>query len=98
MEGAERRTWAQSGLNARDWASQNACLIDVGYFIHDRLRPHRQVPADLGVKESGLWRSDVCCQIAAKNDQVPFAVTPKGTLTRTFVVAGGGFEPPTSGF
>ena len=46
---------AQSGLNARDWASQNACLIDVGYFIHDRLRPHRQVPADLGVKESGLW-------------------------------------------
>ena len=60
MEGAERRTWAQSGLNARDWASQNACLIDVGYFIHDRLRPHRQVPADLGVKESGLWRSVSC--------------------------------------
>jgi hypothetical protein len=40
--------------------------------------------------------SSVCCQTAAKNDQVPFAVTSKGTLTRAFVVAGG-FEPPTSG-
>jgi hypothetical protein len=35
--------------------------------------------------------------IAAKNDQVPFAITPKGTLTRAFVVAGTGFEPVTSG-
>jgi hypothetical protein len=47
--------------------------------------------------EAGSLASDVCCQTAAKNDQVPFAVTPKGTLTRAFVVAGGGFEPPTSG-
>jgi hypothetical protein len=39
----------------------------------------------------------VCCQIAAKNDQIPFVVTPKGTLTRAFVVAGTGFEPVTSG-
>jgi hypothetical protein len=35
----ERRTWAQSGPNARDWASQNACLIGGGYFIHGRFRP-----------------------------------------------------------
>jgi len=41
--------------------------------------------------------SDVCCQIAAKKDQVPFAMTSKGALTRTFVVAGTGFEPVTSG-
>ena len=41
--------------------------------------------------------SDVCCQIAAKKDQVPFAMTSKGTLTRTFVVAGTGFEPVASG-
>jgi hypothetical protein len=41
--------------------------------------------------------SDVCCQIAAKKDQVPFAMTSKGTLTRDFVVAGTGFEPVTSG-
>src|SRR5215207_8276222 len=35
----ERRTWAQSGPNARDWASQNACLIGGGYFIHGGFRP-----------------------------------------------------------
>ena len=81
-------------------------LLDRCRLLHPRSFETPQTgPADLGVKESGLWRSvvahpmrsDVCCQIAAKNDQVPFAVTPKGTLTRTFVVAGGGFEPPTSG-
>jgi hypothetical protein len=35
----ECRTWAQSGPNARDGASQNACLIGGGYFIHARFRP-----------------------------------------------------------
>jgi len=52
----------------------------------------------------GLWLlslapmcSDVCCQIAAKNDLLPLVVTSKGGLTRIFVVAGGGFERPTSG-
>jgi hypothetical protein len=44
-----------------------------------------------------VFASGVCCQIAAKNDQVPFVSTLKGTLTRAFVVAGTGFEPVTSG-
>jgi hypothetical protein len=48
----ERQTWAQSGTNARDWASQNACLIGGGYFIHGSLQTHIQIPADLGVKGS----------------------------------------------
>jgi hypothetical protein len=30
--------------------------------------------------EAGSVASDVCCQIAAKNDQVPFVTTSKGTL------------------
>jgi hypothetical protein len=30
--------------------------------------------------EAGSVASDVCCQIAAKNDQVPFVMTSKGTL------------------
>jgi hypothetical protein len=45
----------------------------------------------------GLSPSDVCCQIAAKKDQLPLVIMSKGSLTRAFVVAGGGFEPPTSG-
>jgi hypothetical protein len=40
----ERRTWAQSGTNARDWASQNACLIGGGYFIRARFRPTYRSP------------------------------------------------------
>ena len=41
---SERRTWAQSGPNVRDWASQNARLIGGGYFIHARLRPRDRSP------------------------------------------------------
>jgi hypothetical protein len=44
LKESERRTWAQSGLNARDWASQNACLIGGGYFIHARFRPTDRSP------------------------------------------------------
>jgi hypothetical protein len=40
----ERRTWAQSGPNASDGASQNACLIGGGYFIHARFRSTDRSP------------------------------------------------------
>jgi hypothetical protein len=35
---SERRTWAQSGPNARDWPSRNACLRSGGCYIHARWR------------------------------------------------------------
>ena len=50
----------QSGPNARDWASQNACLIGVGYFIHARVRPADRYPPIWGSKchdSSTLWPS-----------------------------------------
>jgi hypothetical protein len=46
----ERRTWAQSGPNARDWASQNASLIGGGYFIYARFRPIDRSPPIWGSK------------------------------------------------
>src|SRR5215207_6675064 len=62
----ERRTWAQSGLNARDWASQNACLIGGGYFIHARFRPTYRSPPiwGQGVASSNLASptSETPCQ------------------------------------
>jgi hypothetical protein len=67
---SERRTWAQSGPNARGWASRNACLT--GRLPHPRsLETHRQIPADLGVKglrvsnlsrqQDQAWASGECC-------------------------------------
>jgi len=72
----------------------------VDSLCHFRPKAVKQLPELNGQHEPELYTcvaSDVCCQIAAKKDQVPFAMTSKGALTRTFVVAGTGFEPVTSG-
>jgi hypothetical protein len=89
-----------------------AADLSSGKFARIRkVRTSGQRSQDLGTAECGNGYPDlafvlrrvpgfgrfVCCQIAAKNDQVPFVVRPKGTLTRAFVVAGTGFEPVTSG-
>jgi hypothetical protein len=63
MKEPECRTWAQSGPNARDRASQNACLIGGGYFIHARFRPTYGSP---------IWGS----RVASSNLASPTDVCP----------------------
>ena len=56
--------------------------------------------AEIGPPTANLGqvsRGNVCCQIAAKNDQRPSLISPEGPLTCTYFVAGTGFEPVTSG-
>ena len=71
------------------------------YLVQKRwrtaIRPGRRVERLAGPFRGCPRTNPVCCQFAAKNDQVPFVMASKGTLTRTFVVAGTGFEPVTSG-
>jgi hypothetical protein len=72
-------------------------ISPMGDIRFQSLQPWSARDAPAYCAEAGSLTSHVCCQIAAKTDRVHFIMTSKGTLTRTFVVAGGGFEPPTSG-